>query len=32
VLDLLYRCLNPDPQERPSIVDFETCEWIANAP
>ena len=32
VLDLLYRCLNPDPEGRPSIVEFETCEWIAKAP
>jgi serine/threonine protein kinase len=32
VLDLLYRCLNPDPKGRPSIVEFESCEWIAQAP
>ena len=32
VLDLLYRCLNPNPQGRPSIVEFESCEWIAQAP
>ena len=32
MLDLLYRCLNPDPEGRPSIVEFECCEWIAQAP
>jgi len=32
VLNLIYRCLNPDPEHRPSIVEFEACEWIAQAP
>ena len=32
VLDLLYRCLNPDPEGRPSIFEFECCEWIRAAP
>jgi len=32
VLDFLYRCLNPEPERRPSIVEFESCAWISEAP
>ena len=30
--DLLYRCLNPNPRERPSIYEFKECAWIVDAP
>jgi serine/threonine protein kinase len=29
--DLLYRCLNPEPKDRPTIHDFEKCAWIKDA-
>ena len=29
--DLLYRCLNPDPTDRPSICEFSECAWIEGA-
>jgi serine/threonine protein kinase len=32
VQELLYRCLNPNPAERPGIHDFLDCAWIVDAP
>ena len=32
LLDLLFQCLSPDPEERPSIDEILSCEWIATAP
>jgi len=30
--ELLYRCLNPNPAERPGIHEFLDCAWIVDAP
>jgi serine/threonine protein kinase len=32
MLDLLFRCLSPDPEDRPSIDEIMSCQWIATAP
>ena len=32
VQELLYRCLNPNPADRPSIHEFQECAWIVDAP
>jgi hypothetical protein len=32
VQELLYRCLNPIPEERPRIHEFLDCAWIVDAP
>jgi hypothetical protein len=32
VQELLYKCLNPVPEERPTIDEILKCEWIKDAP
>lgn len=32
ILELLFRCLNPVPEMRPTIFEFMQCAWIVDAP